>query len=141
MTRTSSEPLGDIRVRHWPDLSFWYHLSFVDLAAMPNGVREVYEKALPRLKAEQQSMMIDAAAFPNMKESAQKSLIRRVEKDMKSGLPRPPVPKPLPPQEVSKQAEGLGIGMTFVDAEGEPVEVENIGGRPHVNGRPVGGGG
>lgn len=108
---------------------------------MPTALRRVYEKALPRLKAEQLSMMVDAAAFPKMKESAQKRLIERIERDLKAGLPIERTLKATPtPGEASKQAAEIGIGMTFVDADGNPVEVENVGGRPHVNGKPVGGG-
>lgn len=141
-TRASSEPVGDdSRVRHWPDLLFWYPgLSHETLERMPAALRRVYEDALPRLKAEQLSMMVDASAFPKMKEEAQKHLVRRIEKDLKKGLPRERVPDAPPaPADATKQAVELGIGMTFVDSDGEPVEVENVGGRPHVNGVPVGG--
>jgi hypothetical protein len=107
---------------------------------MPAALRRVYENALPRLKAEQLSMMVDASSYPKMKTDAQKRFISQLNKDLKSGRPARRAPEPPPaPADATKQAAELGIGMTFVDGEGEPVEVENIGGRPHVDGVPVGG--
>jgi hypothetical protein len=128
----------DSRVRHWPDLLFWYPgLSHRELETMSAAMRQAYEKALPRLKAERLSMMVDASAFTKMKEDSQKRLIRRIEKDMASSKPKDQPKASAPPK--PDDLASLGIGMVFVDAEGAPVEVENVGGRPHIDGKPVGG--
>ena len=140
-TRTTSSDVvvgDDSRVRYWPDLTFWYGISPAELALLPNNIRKVYEKALPRVKAEQQAMMLDAASFPKMKESSQKRLINRLDKDLKAGLPKEKTAVPVTSPEDLRKAN-IGIDMVFVDKDGNPVEVENQAGRPAIGGKAVGG--
>ena len=126
MTRTTpqteAQPTRDIS--HWPDLQYHFGLSFAELLRMPNGVRKIYEKALPRLLAEDQARQLDVIAFPHMKKEGQRKLLRRIERARNDGKK----------EEAEVITDGAkytdtvlthGISIEAVDAEGNVIE--NVG--------------
>jgi hypothetical protein len=113
------EERNDLRVRHWPDLTFHYGFSVEELVRLPHNLRRVYERALPRLLAQEQAALIDACAFPNMDKAGQSKLIRRLNK----ALRRDEVAEVPSSDEASlAHAAATGIGVKLVDAEGNPIE-------------------
>lgn len=118
-TTTPDPPVEDTRFDTWPDLQFWYGLSFTELWHMPRALRKKYEIALPRLKAEKQAQEIDAATFPHMKPEAQRSMINRLE--IRLGRFEHSE-RPRDDREMSARAGAAKIGIQFVDADGNPVE-------------------
>lgn len=124
-TQTTTDPQA--RFRHWPDLTRWYGLSFVELSAMPNWARELYEESLPRIKAEELGRMIDASAFPQMQKKAQEKLIRRLNRDLNQGK-KEEAETITDGEEYTKRVLGAGIGITAVDSEGNVIETVKVGG-------------
>jgi hypothetical protein len=56
-------------------LSFWYGLSFQDIASMPISGIEAYTKMLEVRKTEVKLMMADVVSLPNMKKNDRVSLV------------------------------------------------------------------
>lgn len=106
---------GEGRFRLWPDLSYRYGFSFDQIRFMPNAVRKVYEDALPRLKAEDMAAAIDAAAFVHMRGDAQRRLLRRLNRDLKRGLP--PVRHRGAKFQQAMAASGIGVKLVPVKGD------------------------
>lgn len=102
----------DGRYRHWPDLAFWYGLTWAELRRMPRGVRRTYERELPRLRAEAQAERIDAASFPHMKKEDQRRVVRRIERATRQ-VERETATD-LTPEQLEAMAAGTGIGIKLV---------------------------
>jgi len=60
----------------FPDLSFWFHLSFEDLCKMPNWARQDYVDALPRLLEQYRDILIVAAIVPWMDPKDREQMLR-----------------------------------------------------------------
>lgn len=62
----------------FPVLTFWYGLSFEELADMPNWALDLYARKLPELIADYQSLLMAAASFPHLKPEARKRMQRKL---------------------------------------------------------------
>lgn len=105
--------------REWTALSYWYGFAFSEIAAMPNWARTLYVRALPRLKAETQQRAIEAAAFAKLKPEVQRSIMRRLERDVNHGIIRGTRPKSQ--AEMLEAAEAFGVGVKVIGPDGEEV--------------------
>jgi hypothetical protein len=56
-------------------LSFWYGLSFAEVAAMPLAAIQAYLERIPQRMAEAKLILGEAASMPHMKENQRKSAI------------------------------------------------------------------
>jgi len=83
MDRTSSSDLRAEATNLWPALSYHYGLSFEDITRMPRWARRLYAEALPRLRAEDLQLSIEAASYPHMKPAAQRKIQRSLERALK----------------------------------------------------------
>ncbi len=99
----------------YPLLTYHYGLSFQEIADMPRWARRDYLKALPKLIAQNQLRAIEVSAFPNMKDGARKSLVRRLERAARHARPQAIRPRKI------EDVAMLGIGVKKVDAEGNPL--------------------
>lgn len=99
----------------WPLLTYHYGFTPDEIARMPRVLRRAYERALPRILAQQQMSRIEAAAFPNMKKAAQQNTIRRLERRSRFREDAPITAK-----SDEEHMRGLvGIGVELVNAEGQ----------------------
>lgn len=69
----------------FPDLSFWYGLSFFELVRTPNWVLRLYAQALSRLKADYEIVHNRAASFAHMKKSAQREVMSNLNRRVREG--------------------------------------------------------
>lgn len=114
-------------ISHWPDLQFHFGLSYTELRAMPNGIRRIYEEALPRLLADTQARGIDVVSFPHMKPDGQRKILRRIERAQKQGQ-REKVEVITDGKQFTDAVLTHGIAITAVNSKGEVIE--NVGARP-----------
>lgn len=121
----AAEQLRDIS--HWPDLQYHFGLTFAELRTMPNGVRKIYEEALPRLLAEDQARMLDVVAFPHMKKEGQKKLLRQLER-ARNGNKKEPAEVITDGKKFTDAVLTHGIAIEAVNSEGEVIE--HVGARP-----------
>lgn len=103
----------------YPLLSFHYGLTYSDIVSMPRWLRRAYTRRLPELLAAEDMRRIEAAAFPNMKQATARSVIRRLERQAKVHEQQSIKGSP------AVAASALGLGMTFVDRDGNPVDNED----------------
>lgn len=115
------------RFQIWPDLQFWYGLTFTELWEMPHGLRHLYEFNLPRLKAERQAAALDASAYPHIGKDAQRSMVRRLELQM-GHVPgsESDLEQVTDEADAVRRAKAAQIGMQFVDSKGNPVPLEDV---------------
>lgn len=111
----------DHRFRYWPDLQFHYGFSFDQLLTLPHGMRRLYEEALPRLLAEREAAMIDAASYPHMKPADQRRAHRRVMRALGADEVAEQTATPTTESELRSSTAASGIGFKMVDAEGQEV--------------------
>jgi len=110
------------RFRRWARLSFHYPgLTPELLAVLPNAVIDAYEMEIPRLVAERQSYDLDVSSFPHMEKSGQRKLQRRLQRLLESDV-QPESPKVDDITDIQRRTAASGIGMVFVDAEGNEVD-------------------
>lgn len=114
-------------MEQFPALTYHYGLAFSELVSMPRVILELYIKRLPVLMAEEQMASIEASTFPHAKANAQKKVMRDLERTISRGRPdtkaAPGVSKS--PVVMQQQLAAVGIGVTFVDANGERGEGVN----------------
>ena len=97
----------DPDVAVWPLLSFFYGLTPLELWEMPRGLVRHYLNELPRIRAEEQQLRCQAAAFPHMKKHDQQHMIRRLER---MAAPRAPE-RPTSEIEYRAKTAAMGIGI------------------------------
>lgn len=117
-TRSSTELTG-LRAakrreieREWPQLSYYYGLSFTELAHMPRWLRRAYVRELPRLRARERLAEIETTLMPHMSHEDQRSIMNRLNRA--ADLPKPPVSRPKTQEEMIAAAAGAGIGVELV---------------------------
>ncbi len=66
-------------------LSYWYGLNFADIGAMPMAAIRAYLEALPRLQAEDELMIAEATALPQMDASARRRTLARLHRTARGG--------------------------------------------------------
>lgn len=134
-----ASPLDDERLPeaarfyNFPALSFHYGIGPVELADLPNWLLAMYRDALPAILAAQHLEAMEAAAWPYMKEADAERVHRHA---MRRADEWPPAEyrraaernralrmRSEGPERAAGMAAAVGIGMTFVDADGNPVEV------------------
>lgn len=109
------------RFKRWARLSHHYPGFTPDkIAVTPRAVLEAYEAEIPQLIAEEQSMLLDVIAFPHMEKSGQKSLIRRLERQLKTVEVEKPSSDD--PRDLMRRGQAAGIGIQFVGPDGQPTE-------------------
>lgn len=110
MTATGSE--NPARFRRWARLSFYYPALSPDvLAVLPNAVINTYESELPALLAEQQSRALDVISFPHMKPAEQRSITRRLQRQLRSSEPAERIESK---SDLKQRASASGIGVKIV---------------------------
>jgi hypothetical protein len=57
-------------------LSFWYGLSFQDVAGMPQSAIQAYLDQMPSLQAELGLLLATTTAYPHMEQTAREQLMR-----------------------------------------------------------------
>ena|SRR6185503_6281968 len=108
-------------LKHFPDLSFHYGLGFFELSEMPNLFIQLYVDAIPRLMAEQELLMMEASAYPHLKERQANNLHREILKIARANEPEP-VKKISDDGDIAAaQLANVGIGMVFYDEDGNEV--------------------
>lgn len=118
---------AEARLALWPDLTYRYGLSYDELRRMPNGIRRIYEEALPRLVAEDLSAAIDAASFPHMKKEGRQSIIRRLRRALDQGR-KQEAEVITDGEQFTDRLLASGIAITAVDSEGNVIENVGVGG-------------
>jgi hypothetical protein len=94
----------------FPDLSFWYGLSFADLCEMPNWALSLYAHSLNRLTAQQESMYARAALLPQLKKAGASRYTRQLARRQKDGLKERPRGK-MSLDQIAGAAAASGIGF------------------------------
>jgi hypothetical protein len=74
-------------------LSYAYHLSFEEIAAMPTAAIWAYLERLPAREAETELRAIEAALLPHVKDRDRAKVIRRLERQATRDEEKPPVTK------------------------------------------------
>jgi hypothetical protein len=126
MDHARAERYGAL-VRSYPELSFEYGLSFFELARMPRNILDIYIEELPRLRARRQSEAIEAASYTALKERPRQNIAERLNEAMGVRSPADVLAERMgqgrtaTPEEAQATYSAMGFGITFVDAEGQPV--------------------
>jgi hypothetical protein len=92
-------------------LSYWYGLSFAEIADMPFTAISAYLERLPARQAETKMMMADVVSYPHMKALDRQSALRGWMKQANARQPeqrRPASPAAL---------KLLGIGVTYMEPQ------------------------
>ena len=97
--------------RSYPDLTFWYGLSPAEIMAMPRWALREYMDNLDRLKAEQETMMVRAVSYPNLKKASQNKARRDLRRRMNYGADKRAATKPKTKGEMARHLAGIGIGF------------------------------
>lgn len=131
MTAMRTTPTSTSICDSWPELTHEYGLSFFELACMPKWARELYERELPRLRAERQFRALECAAYPHMTEGSQADTLRRLREEMGATAHRPARAPKRPTvdveeekprlEDVAGEYAAMGIGVTMVDRLGREV--------------------
>lgn len=103
----SEAKLREIR-ELYPLLSWHFHISPLELLVLPGWLKEAYVDALPRLIAQEQLRMIEAAAFPYHEESAQQGIIRNYTKHL-PGRGEAPAPRSIEELQFLAAASGIAV--------------------------------
>lgn len=127
MTATATEV--DPRFLDYPVLSFWYGLSYAELAEMPRWLKTIYYSELPSLLAQRQLMNIEAAAVPHMEQGPRERLLADLARTIEAGMPETKAPAvELTQAAYQMKMANAGIPVQFVDADGNPIEMQPLGG-------------
>lgn len=110
----------------FPALSFYYGLSFTELANMPRWAIRVYVNALDRLLAESESTLARAAAYPNLKKSGQQDYIQGLRRRQRQRSDRRSVR--LPKHQFGSTLSTIGIGYTPSKKESDVTGVTPVTG-------------
>lgn len=104
----------------YPALTFYYGLSFTQLAQMPRAIMRIYIDALPGLIATEQLRAIEAASYPHLSEDSDRdAIVRRLKRHVGDG--ESTVPTPATMDEAKNLAMAAGIAFTVVNDTGEEV--------------------
>src|SRR6478609_6565734 len=119
---TKPDPEALSRFQNYPTLTFWYGLSYVDLAAMPGWLRDLYYEQLPGLIAQRQLLGIEVSSFPYMEDSDRSSAVRKLQRqaEVADVAAKSPAQIELSPEEYAEHMAGAGIPVYFApkpDAE------------------------
>lgn len=101
----------------WPDLTYHYGIGPERLYRMPRWLIDMYQEQLPRILAEQEIKMANAARAPWMKEQEaddyNRALLRRLNS---APRPRPPAP-PRTSETFAQDLSEMGIAVKVVDTD------------------------
>lgn len=113
----------------WPELTFHYGITPAELKDTPNWMLRIYADALPQLLARQQLGRIEAMSFSNMDDPSRAEVMNR----LRQHLPAAPAPEPKSVGDARGLMAMTGIGMKFVDKDGNEIEPPG----PEVKGEVV----